>query len=107
MRVRGSAATDGLIRVDRRAARLAVARETERRCRSRVPYRTGRLMRSAVIAEDGSRLVYGVPYGKRVYYGVTPAGAALRFSGAPCVARTGCAGCWRRRRRTCAAPYRR
>jgi hypothetical protein len=40
-------------------------------------------MRSAVIAEDGSRLVYGVPYGKRVYYGVTPAGAALRFSGAP------------------------
>ena len=74
---------DGLLKVDARRARLAVARETERRCRSRVPLRTGALMRSARITEDGRYLIYGVPYGKTVYYGVSRAGLPLRYNGAP------------------------
>ena len=76
-------ALDGLLKVDTGRARLAVASETERRCRSRVPLRTGALMRSAEITEDGRYLIYGVPYGKTVYYGVSRAGLPLRYSGAP------------------------
>lgn len=83
MKVTARVSLDGLLRVDTRRARLAVARETERRCRSRVPCRTGALMESARVTEDGRYLIYGVPYAQYVYRGVTGAGRPLRYSGAP------------------------
>ncbi|MCF0120766.1 MAG: hypothetical protein HUJ65_03925 [Oscillospiraceae bacterium] len=72
---RGLGSSDGL--------RRFIASEVERRCRSRVPYRTGRLMESAVISDDGSALTYTVDYAARQYYGVGESGMPLRYNGAP------------------------
>lgn len=87
-------------------AQMVLANELMRRSIKRTPKQDGYLNNSRRIINEGTALLYDMPYARYLWYGEVMAGKApkyttgrpLTYQDSPCGAKSGCCGQWRQKR---------